>query len=472
MEELFQSQQQEEPVEMKRDDSNLESYQGSGDTAVAAVDPNKEETQVWLKRVDLRCVFNTKIGVKRLQTPVLFVRAKGKKVTDSQMKGEFGDPIGAKLYYMVRNAARIRAANLFWYLEKVCIIHKTAYILKEAFAPLYQAEQGGKVDWAMVLYDWIQLTGKRDRRRTPVVGRVAPYLAYIFEHVLKVTPTALGMKTPAADTLMEEGIVNVFSMGSELKKSESKGRKITLFLTWIAGFGGKNVLESSMAKEGGSASHLIMGIFSVEEATNCLNDLGKFLQSQDEALRVLQNAKQEHKCSVLFEGKMQQISLQLLQEKSEKEKLQEETVEDEQFKELDEKVAALTTENVMLINRLSPFSKMEKAVLQGQGMTGVLLANFDVNVLKKEVLEYAQDMWNRATKLWREHMALPTDQFKNWFLCAGQESVKRENEALKVENECLIEKMQEMRTNHKEIEDSLSKLKAEFSSGILESDRN
>ncbi|MCO5567938.1 hypothetical protein L7F22_021634 [Adiantum nelumboides] len=41
-----------------------------------------------------------------------------------------------------------------------------------------------------------------------------------------------------------------------------------------------------------------------------------------------------------------------------------------------------------------------------------------------------------------------------------------------VENEYLIAEMQEMRTNHKEIEDSLSKLKAELSSGVLEPDQN
>ncbi|MCO5551482.1 hypothetical protein L7F22_004986 [Adiantum nelumboides] len=81
-------------------------------------------------------------------------------------------------------------------------------------------------------------------------------------------------------------------------------------------------------------------------------------------------------------------------------------------------------------------------------------------------------LWNRATKLWREHMALSTDQFKNWFLCAGEKSVKRENEALKAENQRLIADLQEMRTNRQEIEDNLSKLKAEISSGPVESDRN
>ncbi|MCO5550366.1 hypothetical protein L7F22_003850 [Adiantum nelumboides] len=69
-------------------------------------------------------------------------------------------------------------------------------------------------------------------------------------------------------------------------------------------------------------------------------------------------------------------------------------------------------------------------------------------------------------------MAVSTDQFKNWFLCAGQESLRRENEALKIENERLVAEMEEMKNNRKEIEDSLSKLKAELSSGLLKPDRN
>ncbi|MCO5608907.1 hypothetical protein L7F22_063125 [Adiantum nelumboides] len=169
--------------------------------------------------------------------------------------------------------------------------------------------------------------------------------------------------------------VNFFSVGSEFKKSESKGKKITLFPMGIVGSVGKSVPKSLLAKEGSSASHGTMGIFSVEEATNYLTDLSKFLQSQDE-------------------------------EKSDKEKLQKEVARltaevDEQFKELDEKVAAVTTKNVLLINRVSPLAEMEK-----------------------------------------------------------------------IENERLVVEMKEMRNNRKEIEDSISKLKAELSKGLLKPDRN
>ncbi|MCO5576462.1 hypothetical protein L7F22_030272 [Adiantum nelumboides] len=169
-------------------------------------------------------------------------------------------------------------------------------------------------------------------------------------YISGVMPTASGLKTPAVDTLMEEGTVSgskrqkllwgsptidvkspfkvswknfeepdskviFFSMGSKFKKSNSKGKKITLFPTGIVGSTGKNVPESLLAKEGSSASHGAKGIFSVEEATSWLTNLGKFM----------------------------------------------------------------TTENVLLINRLSPLAEVEKAVLQGQGMIGVLVADFDAD---------------------------------------------------------------------------------------------
>ncbi|MCO5558666.1 hypothetical protein L7F22_012252 [Adiantum nelumboides] len=310
MEELFKSRQQEEHVEVESNDSDSKSYQGSGDTAVAAFDPNKEETQVWLKRIGLyefACLpwhawaendfaeqqwnmikegkgliardvrLTPKLVSKVFKILYLSVPAKGMKVTDSQMKGEFGNPIGAKLYYMVRNAGGIRATNLFCYLEKVCILQKTAYMSKEAFAPLYQAEQG-----------------------------------------VKVTPAASGMKTPAADTLMEEGTV-----------SGSKHRKLLLGSTTIDVKSPFKVswkdLEEPNSKWGLLDPRERMfwrARWPRKVAVLVITNLGKFLQSQDEALRVLENAKQEHKCSVVFDGELQKISLQLFQKKSDKEKLQ------------------------------------------------------------------------------------------------------------------------------------------------------
>ncbi|MCO5585791.1 hypothetical protein L7F22_039727, partial [Adiantum nelumboides] len=58
-------------------------------------------------------------------------------------------------------------------------------------------------------------SGRSSHGRFPKkVGRVARYLAAIFEHVLKVTLAASGLKTPAVDTLMEEGTIS----GSKQRK--------------------------------------------------------------------------------------------------------------------------------------------------------------------------------------------------------------------------------------------------------------
>ncbi|MCO5592481.1 hypothetical protein L7F22_046484 [Adiantum nelumboides] len=321
----WRAQLEEQTVEVESDDSDSKSYQGSGDTSVAAFDPNEEETQVWLKCIgpyEFACLpwhawvenefeeqqwnmikedkgliagdvrLTPKLVSKVLKIPYLSMPAKGRKVTDSQMKGEFGNLIGAKSYYMVRNAGGIQATILFWYLEKVCILLKT-YMSKEAFAPLCQAEQGVK----RISLQLLQENSDKEKLQEEVAK-------------LQVEGKAMTSK--------------ILSVAED-------------FQQWVDGL---------------------------------------------------------------------------------------KTIVDEQFKELDKNVAVMTTENVLLINRLSPLAEMEKAVLQGQGMTRVL------------------------------------------------ESVKRENEALKIENERLVAEMEEMRNNRKEIEDMLSKLKAKLRSGYLEPDRS
>ncbi|MCO5586483.1 hypothetical protein L7F22_040423 [Adiantum nelumboides] len=407
MEELFQSRWQEEPVEVESDDFESKSYQGSGKIAMEAFDPNEEETQWNMikegKEVITRDVrLTSKLVFEVFKIPYLSVPAKGRKVTDSQLKGNFGKWIGAKSYYMVRNAGGFRAASLFWYLEKARILQKTAYMSKEAFAPLYQAEQGVKVDWAIVLYDWMQLIGKRDRCWTPAVGRVTPYLAAIFEHVL--APTALGLKTSTAATLMEEGTIS-----GKFKKSESKGKKITLFSMGIVGFAWKSVPESLLAKEGSSASHGAMGILSAKEATNSLIDLSNMQLLQEKSAK---ENLQEEVTRLTTEGKAMTPEILSVAEDFQQWFNGLKIAVYEQFKELDEKVAAMITENVLLIKRSSPLAEIEK------------------------------------------------------------DSLKRENEALKIENERLVAEMKEMRNNRKEIEDNLSKLKADLSSGLLEPDQN
>ena len=69
-----------------------------------------------------------------------------KKISDSVMRSEFGPSEGTRNYFMVRNCPKDRAVSFFWYLDKVCLLAKSAYMSKEAFMPLYHAERGVKVD--------------------------------------------------------------------------------------------------------------------------------------------------------------------------------------------------------------------------------------------------------------------------------------------------------------------------------------
>lgn len=112
--------------------------------------------------------------------------AKVKNITDSIMKGEFGSPEGSRAYYMVRNADKMRSKHLFWYLDKVCLLAKTSYMSKEAFAPLWNAERGVSIDWASFLFERLQIAEIRDKWRSPSLTKLVPYLGGIFSHVLQV----------------------------------------------------------------------------------------------------------------------------------------------------------------------------------------------------------------------------------------------------------------------------------------------
>ncbi|MCO5574748.1 hypothetical protein L7F22_028538 [Adiantum nelumboides] len=108
-----------------------------------------------------------------------------KKVSNGVMRAEFGQPQGSQAYYMVRICGKLRSAYLFWYLDRVCLLAKTAYMSKEAFVPIYYAQHGQKMDWASFIFDKLQLSKPRDKRRSPSITKVASYLQDIFSHVLQ-----------------------------------------------------------------------------------------------------------------------------------------------------------------------------------------------------------------------------------------------------------------------------------------------
>ncbi|MCO5577908.1 hypothetical protein L7F22_031743 [Adiantum nelumboides] len=431
MEELLKLCQQEEHIEGESEEAESISEEESVEMVVAAFDPNQEETHVWLKRIGLyefACL-----------------------PWDAWAKNKFAE----QQCNMIKEGDGVITGD----------VRLTPRLVSKVFKVLHVAvpAKGRK------------LKGKRDRRRTSAVGRVAPYLAAIFEHVLKVSLGAASLKTPVADVLKKEGTISGMKWRKLLLGSPIADKSKSPFsISW-------KDLEEPETKVDifnlGSESKKSES--KVEVAANCLDNLNKFLQDQDVVLRVLENAKLEHKCTAIPEWKMQIVELQLLQVKSDKERLQEEvmriieeamarnaeilsvakdftrwadglkTTVDEQFKELGDKVADLTTENDLLVNRLAPLADMERAALQNQGITGILVVDSNVDALKKELLEYAQEMWN--------------------------ESIRRENEALKMENGRLVAEMEELKNKSKGTEVvawGLSKWKPELSSGVLEPDQN
>ncbi|MCO5558460.1 hypothetical protein L7F22_012043 [Adiantum nelumboides] len=58
----------------------------------------------------------------------------------------------------------------------------------------------------------------------------------------------------------------------------------------------------------------------------------------------------------------------------------------------------------------------------------------DVDILKKEVFDYAKELWHQATGLFQEHMAKPIDKHKSWFEALGEHKVQEKNVELRARN--------------------------------------
>ena len=96
---------------------------------------------------------------------------------------------------------------------------------------------------------------------------------------------------------------------------------------------------------------------------------------------------------------------------------------DEQFKLFEERMVQLISDNNFLMNRLTPLINMEKAALARQSVTGVLVAEAELDVLKKEVQQYTQELWSYATGMFEVHLGEPIDRFKLWFEAAGEQKI-------------------------------------------------
>ncbi|MCO5590814.1 hypothetical protein L7F22_044789 [Adiantum nelumboides] len=347
---------------------------------------------------------------------------KVKKVTDAVMRAEFGLREGSQAYYMVRNCGKLCCAHLFWYLDRVCLLEKIAYMSKEAFALVYYVERGQKVDWMSFIFDRLQLSYPRDKRRSPSIAKLAPYLQAIFSHVLQVplTPTPLSfvksldvqnlsdVKRQKLNWDMLSGDKLKFALGqggksivgtdgqgqssrkaplflsmTNLPKIDTKSRTITLFPRKASEGAGEQLPLTQAIKTSPfvkSASAKVEGVLIVQDAVQSLSDLNRFICNQETIILTLETQTAERECidSLEFEvaqsqSRVEEIRVDGLKEATKK-----------QFHEVEDKISHLIADNNFSMNRLTPLIELEKATLDGQGVTGVLISNANVDVLKKE----------------------------------------------------------------------------------------
>ncbi|MCO5600240.1 hypothetical protein L7F22_054350 [Adiantum nelumboides] len=512
-------------VQQLSDDEVDEEAQSDETELIEGLDLHDEETKVWLQRIGLyefahlpweewqqntyaeqqmQCLRDnkgyitedTEVTTKMVAEVFKLPNKQGaklRKMTDSIMKGEFGPPEGTRSYYMVRNADKLRCRHLFWYLEKICLLAKTSYMSKEAFMPIWNAERGVAVDWAGILFDRMQIAEARDKRRSPSLTKLVPYLGAIFSYVLQVPmgsvvypevtkrrkleyefPSGSKMKTinqiewvASESSKSEVQPVDSKFMFSSLPKISQSGHKPKVF-TFRPGKVeekidvGKPVFN--MAKSFISPTRSqdsLPGIFSAQEAVNSLAELGRFINNQ-EAMILTMGAKTAKVEQVeRLEKQVMVLNDQLDMVKKDKVELEQrlavadgklqERMEDvlqsalefggwadglkmsvdEQFTLFGERMAQLISDNNFLMNRLTPLMEMEKAALEGQSVSGVLVAEGELDVLKREVQQYTQELWNGATGVFQQHLTKPIDKFQLWFEAAGEQKIRDENVGLK-----------------------------------------
>lgn len=330
----------------------------SADTEVDdSIDLHEDETRVWLKRIGLLeyaqlpwsawqqnkfaeeqikhlrgnsgYITEDKEVTTKLVAEVFKLPnqqgAKLKKITDTIMKGEFGPPEGTRAYYMVRNADKMRSKHLFWYLDKVCLLAKTAYMSKEAFAPLWNAERGVRVDWASFLFERLQIAEIKDKRWSPSLTKLVPYLGAIFSHVLQVpvgpvitqlkeakkrkleygslagpkmkAPNPITWATPeCSDTAVQGGACKLLNLpfGSNVPQLGQKSKLFTFIPSKLGEKPDEQKPFSSVYKPMQSQSwgnFNLQSVFTAHETINSLAELGRFINNQEAMVVSLESQK-------------------------------------------------------------------------------------------------------------------------------------------------------------------------------------
>ncbi|MCO5603105.1 hypothetical protein L7F22_057250 [Adiantum nelumboides] len=202
---------------------------------------------------------------------------------------------------------------------------------------------------------------------------------------------------------------------------------------------------------------------------------GKFICNQEAIILTLETQKAKGECIDSLEHKVSQLQSRMDKVFRENTSLQEELAQisvdmrnriadmertaqefqlwadglkdatKKKFHEVDDKIAHLIIDNNFLMNKLTPLVDLEKATLDGQGVTGVLISDADVDISKKEVFDYNKELWHQAVGLFQEHMAKPIDKYRLWFEAAREYKIHEENMELRARNvelEMQLEAMQ------------------------------
>lgn len=257
-----------------------------------------------------------------------------RKVSDAVMKVEFGVAEDSRSYYMISNCPKLRATHLGWYLDKVCVLAKLIYMSKEAFAPLYYAERGVKIDWATWMFERCQLG--EGNRRLPSYEKLAPYLSVLFAYksrmdALEVSPLnrvkgpEVGGKLEfkkqktEADSYLEDVVKSAakssvlkrhdpwpsgrskdifnpdyFGKSQEVVQSDSKTRRVEILPGRLsAGVSEEKVSYHSSRPSISSQSPLrkSLGVCSAQEAVQRLSELVTFVNNQEAMITTLEAQK-------------------------------------------------------------------------------------------------------------------------------------------------------------------------------------
>ncbi|MCO5574239.1 hypothetical protein L7F22_028021 [Adiantum nelumboides] len=303
---------------------------------------------------------------------------------------------------------------------------------KEAFAPICHAERVQNVDWASFICDRLQLAEPRDKRRSPSVTKVAPYLQAISSHVLQVPltpPLPSFVKSPDVQSISEAkrrkldwetpfGDKSKATMGQGIKPERLRGAD-----SGYTGYQDHTFSQTPSAK--------LQGVFSLQDAVQSLSDLNRFICNQDAMVLTLETQKAEGERIDSLEREVSHLQSRVDEVLKEKTALQEELAQISA--DMRNRMADMVG-TVQEIQLLTPLVDLEKATLDGQGVTGVSFADADVDTLKKEVFDYTKELWHQATALFQEHMAKPIDQYKSWFESTWEYKVREENAELRAHN--------------------------------------